>query len=105
MWPSQQMASAAQVNTSTFSWRMTQAGILSVMTVTSNPMSRQTVAVSRAPWKKGRVSGQKRRMSFPCRRHWRSIMPTMVSPKHWVITVPWAGNCSARYPAIRSTLP
>ena len=48
-WPSQQMASAAVVKTSTFSFCMTNAGILSEMTVTSKPMSWQTDAVRRAP--------------------------------------------------------
>ena len=48
-WPSQQIASAAGGSTSTPSRCMTKAGILSEMTVTSKPMSRQTVAVRRAP--------------------------------------------------------
>ena len=43
------MASAAVVKTSTFSFCMTNAGILSEMTVTSKPMSWQTDAVRRAP--------------------------------------------------------
>ena len=81
-WPSRQIASAAEVNTSIFSFCITNAGMLSVMTVTSKPMSWQTVAVSRAPWKYGRVSGQNRRMFLPRFLASLSIWPTIVSPKH-----------------------
>ena len=78
--------------------------MLSVMTVTSKPMSRQTVAVRRAPWKYGRVSGQNRRKSLPASFASFSIMPTIVSPKHCVMTVPPAGMSGTRYFAISLTL-
>ena len=75
------MLSAAVVKTSTFSFCMTKAAMLSEMTVTSKPISRQTVAVRRAPWKYGLVSGQKSLISFPCSLASLSIIPTMVSAK------------------------
>ena len=49
--PSRQITSAAVVNRSIPSRSITKAGMLSVTTVVSKPMSWQTEAVSRAPWK------------------------------------------------------
>ena len=90
---------------STPSFFITKAGMLSDMTVTSKPMSRHTVAVSLAPWKYGLVSGQKSFISLPTLRHSRSIIPTIVSAKQNVMTVPFCGIFSTKKCAMRSIRP
>ena len=91
-----QMTSAAEVNRSTFWQDITMPGILSQITVAWQPCCSATLAVRRAPCRKGRVSGQMRRTCLPMAAASRSSSPTTVSAKHWVITVASPGSSQAR---------
>ncbi len=102
-WPSQQIASAAVVNTSTplalhdkGRHIVGDDGDIEAHVAADRRGQARTLKI-------GARLGAEEADMLPLSLHSRSIMPTMVSAKQCVITVPFSGNRSTRYLPIFAT--